>query len=447
MDNNNKHIDKLIKEKFDAFSPTPPTHIWAGIEKEISNKPYSYFSDNKRTITVSAIILLAFITSMILFKPFLTGTSDNESQQNTEIENIVSSSDNEDVMIESELISDNSYQENIISDQDINETDNLIVNEDKTIENAILNSDKANIEWPKVIDESNSNSGIVQSNSYAKLSIIKLKQSALAQPKINSNIYFSEQQGYKSITQDGLLTLEKNNINNSHWIIGYFITPEVSISDFDSVQILNSYTLSIEPTYFLNKNWFVRFGAGFSFVRDRGFAQITYLTNDYMGSYNDVYDITFDTVFGNITPIYHTKTVEVWDSVRHISVSEVTNKYLYLQIPALFGYYHNKPGSDISWYIMGGPAFNLRIGSWVDDPKPDAKDADIIDLQNNLPVRSNNYFQLWLGAGIEYEVNKKLSIAIEPGYRYYFRSIYSSLYNATSSSGVSLRVGLVYKIK
>ncbi len=447
MDNNNKHIDNLIREKFDAFSPTPPTHIWAGIEKEISNKPYSYFSGNKRAITVSAIILLAFITSIILFEPFLTGTSDNEFQQNTEIENIVSSSDNEEVMIETELISNNSNQKNSISDPDNSKTENLIVSGEQTTENTILNSDESNIEQPKVIDESNSNSGIVHSNSYPKLSIIKLKQSALAQPKINSNIYYSEQQGYPSSTQEVLLSLETNNINNSHWKIGYFITPEVSISDFDSVQILNSYTLSIEPTYFFSKNWFARFGAGFSFVRDRGFAQITYLTNDYMGSYDDVYDITFDTISGNITPIYHTKTIEVWDSVRHISVSEVTNKYLYLQIPALFGYYHNKPGSDISWYVMGGPAFNLRIGSWVDNPKPDAKDADIIDLQNNLPVRSNNYFQLWLGAGIEYEVNKKLSIAIEPGYRYYFKSIYKSPYNATSSSGVSLRVGLVYIIK
>ena len=447
MDNNNNHIDKLIKEKFDAFTPTPPSHIWAGIEKGINAKPATYFSRNKRSIAISTIVLLALITSIILFKPFFIGTSNNELQQSTTKKNIVLSSDNKEVTLKPELISNNSNQENSISDTDIIKTKNLKVSENQTTKNTILNSNESNFKQTKLIDESNSNSEIVQSNSYNKLSIIKLKQSALVQYEINNNIYYSKQQGYTSSTQEGLLTLGTESNSNSHWRISYFITPEISISDFDSVQILNSYTLSIEPTYFISKNWFVRFGAGFSFVRDRGFAQITYLTNDYMGSYDDVYDITFDTISGNITPVYHTKTVEVWDSVRHISVSEVTNKYIYIQIPALFGYYHNRPGSDISWYFMGGPAFNLRIGGWIDDPKPDAKDADIIDLQNNLPVRSNNYFQLWLGAGIEYKVNKKLSIAIEPNYRYYFKSIYSDPYNTTSSSGVSLRVGLVYKIK
>ena len=96
---------------------------------------------------------------------------------------------------------------------------------------------------------------------------------------------------------------------------------------------------------------------------------------------------------------------------------------------------------------MGGPTFNVKIASWIDNPKPEDKDAEIINLHNNLPVRSNSYLQLWIGAGLEYKLNKKMSFTVEPIYKYYFKSIYNDSYISTPSMGITLRVGLVYKIK
>ena len=451
MDNNNKHIDQIIREKFDTFTASPPNHIWAGIEKGISVKPSAYLLWNRRTITISAIVLLALITSIFLFKPISTGTSDNDYQLKPTEENITLNIDNDNVTSDSEKVIDDSDIKVNISDPIITETGKPLVSEKQLSGTTISSSDETTVEQSTIGKLNNSSSITVQNNQSRiktdRLDIIKMKKSAFVEPEIYSNNYKPENRDFAQSIQDEILVDPKINISNSRWRIGYYIAPELSISDFDSVQILNSYTLSVEPTYFFSDHWFVRFGAGISYVRDRGFAKISYLTNEYMGSYDDVYDITFDTISGNIIPVYHTKTVEVWDTVRHVSVSEVTNKYIYLQIPALFGYYHNKPGSDISWYLFGGPAFNIKIGSWIDDPKPEEKDADIIELQNELPIRSNNYFQLWLGAGLEYEVNKKISIAVEPGYRYYFKSIYNNPYNATSSSGFSLRFGLVYNIK
>ncbi len=451
MDNNNKHIDQIIREKFDAFTPSPPDHIWAGIEKGISAKPSVFLLWNRRTITISAIVLLAIITSIILFKPISTGTSDNDYQIKLTEESITLNIDNDDVTSGSEKVIDDSDIESITSDPIIIETGNPLVSEEQFSGTNNTSSVESNVKQPTSGKLNNSSTISEQTNQGStninRLDIIKMKKSAFVEPEIYSNNYKPKNRDFAQPLQDEILIDSKITQSNSRWRIGYYIAPELSISDFDSVQILNSYTLSVEPTYFFNDHWFVRFGLGLSYVRDRGFANMSYLTNEYMGSYDDVYDITFDTISGNIIPVYHTKTVEVWDTVRHVSVSEVTNKYIYLQIPALFGYYHNKPGSNISWYLFGGPAFNIKIGSWIDDPKPEDKDADIIDLQNKLPIRSNNYFQLWLGAGLEYEVNKKISIAFEPGYRYYFKSIYSNPYNATSSSGFSLRVGMVYNLK
>lgn len=443
MDNNNIHIDKLIKEKIEQFSPSPPEHIWTGIEKGIRVDNNNQFYRRRWFIAAALIVLFGLIATFLFFEPLSFDSYDKSSEQ----------------IVSPEI--DNSPTPSSIEDSPENKNDNTKVNEDivgseldnfPTNEEQISNDKDANSLaeiMPEVFVERKSILITEQhkQNEISSIDTIEMREGDVLFVGMNSDDYLPENRDTSIQSTGDLFIEQKSDLSLQRWKTSYYITPELSISHFDSVEILNSYSLNIEPTYFLNENWFFRFGGGLSFVRDRGFARIKYITNEYMGSYNDVYNITFDTVLGNITPVYHTKSVEVWDSVPHVSVSGVTNSYLYLQVPTLFGYQYKKPGSVISWYFMGGPAFNLKVGSWIDNPKPEEENSDIVDLQNNLPLRSDIYFQLWVGAGLEYEINKNISIAIEPGYRYYFKSIYNNPYNHTSSSGFTLRVGLVYLMK
>lgn len=443
MDNNIPHIDKIIKEKFEQFAPVPPEHIWTGIENEIRIGKTKQISRNRWFIAAAVLILFALVSAILLIKPSSFEASADKSKQITdEVKVVPSTSDDiNELPAGSETIV--SGIEKTAEKEDLVVTDKQLSNNKTTesqieIEPKIASIDKSQkkIELDQQVEPLNS------------MAIVGMRRSVLLYPGIFDFEYLPEDRNVLDPSPNPESIIEpKNELPYQRWKISYYITPELSIATYDSVEILNSYTLSVEPTYFLNENFFIRTGVGLSYVRDRGFARIKYITNEYMGSYKDVYDITFDTVLGNIMPVYHTKTVEVWDSIPHISVSGVTNKYLYLQVPALFGYQYKKPGSLISWYFMGGPAVNIKVGSWIDNPKPDEANSDIVDLKNNLPKRSDIYFQLWLGAGLEYEINKKVSIAIEPGYRYYFKSIYNNPYNHTSSSGFTLRVGLVYMMK
>jgi|TARA_Y100000031_G_C8237173_1_gene393849 hypothetical protein len=446
LDNNNIHIDKLIKDKIEQLSPSPPDHIWTGIEKGIHVQKTNQFFRRRWFIAASILILFALITSIFLFNPISFETSDDETLQITNKEESSSSKvGGLGGSSDSTVGKDNNIG---ISDAVDTEVEKHL-NADEQPSDANIPNSYVEIK-PKIIPKNKSIEVSEQDLQYEtnnSQEIIEMKKDDLLFPSIYSNEYKPEDHNISPPLPDEPVIEQKNNLSFPRWKTSYYITPELSISHFDSVEILNSYSINIEPTYFLNKNWFFRFGAGLSFVRDRGFARISYITNEYMGSYEDVYDITFDTILGNINPVFHTKSVEIWDSIPHISVSGVTNRYFYLQVPALFGYQYKKPGSVISWYFMGGPAFNLKVASWIDNPKPEDENSDIVDLQNNLPIRSDIYFQLWLGAGIEYEINKKISIAIEPGYRYNFKSIYNNPYNHTSSSGFTLRVGLVYLMK
>ncbi len=447
MDNDNTHIDQLIKEKIEQFSPTPPDHIWDGIEKGIRVEKTNQFFRKRWFIAATILMLFAIGTTIIFYKPIFTGTSNSKSEK------IITEEDSA-----SSTVAGIEDSANTPEEQDNN--DNISITRNAEIEEPLIidkQTSDTNIpksvvaKEPKIVIEEDV-SALVPEQELAhetnyNQDIIEMRKGDLLFTGIYSNEYKPEDHNVKPPLPEEPVIEQKNGLYFPRWKMSYYITPELSVSHFDSVEILNSYSLNIEPTYFLNKNWFFRFGGGLSFVRDRGFARIVYMTNEYMGSYDDVYEITFDTVLGNINPVYHTKTVEVWDSVPHVSVSGVTNSYLYLQVPTLFGYQYRKPGSVVSWYFMGGPAFNLKVGSWIDNPKPKEENSEILELQNNLPIRSDIYFQLWLGAGLEYEINKKISIAIEPGYRYYFKSIYNNPYNHTSSSGFTLRVGLVYLMK
>ncbi len=450
MDNNVKHIDEILRDKFEDFSPTPPKHIWAGIEMGLTTKPIIPFYKKKVVIATTALIFLAIITSFVIINPMSFNNYESNSLQNTIID------ENELLLTDSKVdFPENEEAKEVFSDDNIGElvaTNNLIIEqpeENNQVTNIVVDA----FDIPVTQHEKSSEIKalvLVQNNNETvsdhQVGVIKMKQSVFVCPELYNFSYIPEKSNFQQ-SFSGLTPSKPEKISTSHWKVGSYISPELSLSELDSVQILNSYTLSVEPTYFINDHWFFRFGVGFSYVRDRGFAKLDYITNDYIGSYDDVYDITFDTIAGQVTPTYHTKSVEIWDSIHHVTISNVTNKYVYLQLPALFGYYSKKSSSHIGWYVMGGPVFNIKTGSWIDNPIPPANDADVISLQNNLPTRANTYFQLWLGAGIEYEVNSKISIAVEPGYRYYFRSIYDSPYGATSSSGLTLRVGLIYLMK
>lgn len=455
---NNSNIDNILRDKFESFAPTPPSRVWNGIEKGIAAPTSNAIFTTQRVVAASLLILAVIISSIYVTKPEIFYTSDITDNP---YENDIKSNNNytttTTILEESNSVSEKDLSETNTTNTEIKSTKTNtkrttknqqtiqpIVNSTLIVKNNEVKDNSTSV----VSEESSIHAKIYSLNSNSNtFNTLELRQSSVLDNELaNNNIIKRKDNVVYPVPNINNNNSEKK-IHNSRWEIGYYISPELTVSNIDSVEILNSFSFNVEPQYYINNNWFIRSGLGLSYVRDRGFAKINYLLEEYMGSYDDVYNITFDTISGNVVPTYHTKTIEVWDSVRHISVSNVTNKYLYLQVPLLFGYNSRSEKSQLNWYVFGGPAINFQVGNWVEDPKPEEKDADIIELENNLPIRSKNYFQLWAGAGINYEINNNLSITAEPSYRYYLDNIYQNSGNKGATSGFTLRVGLIYKMK
>lgn len=444
-----KHIDKILRDKFDDYAPAPPAHVWEGIENGLINKPVMWYKNTRTAITATAIIIALLTGSYYFYNnsiansttvtiaPKLLLTSEDNNVAKKEVPTEVQSADTyNEAKLKTENLIDLSQQDNN------NEISTSIIAEE-------------NVDVPNISVIATENTIATENELSTEAYRNDIKLSVLSYNRNNFNIdntalsefYPHHDDNYAQMTQNLNLPETKPNVSFARWKTGVYLSPEFATAAIDSVEILNTFTLSVESSYNFNKHWFVRSGLGLSYARDRGFARMNYVTNEYMGSYDDVYDITFDTVSGDVVPVYHTKTVEVWDTVRHISVSSVTNKYLYLQVPVLVGYQWNHATKPIDFYVYAGPAFNVKVSEWIDNPIPTANDVDIISLQNNLPRRSEFYMQLWIAAGLEYELNKNISIAAEPGFRYYTNSIYKDTDILPTTSGFTLRVGLVYTIK
>lgn len=451
MENSPNNIDQLIKAKFDGFAPAPPDHIWSGIEKGISSHP-AFFVRYAKPIAAAVILLAAILLGILLF----TSQSSNGSVNKLQFTDSVPVSKTLDDPPANNQPATVSATEIIANSEEPENTD---VNVPK--------NEYAETHVASVKPKANSNTGISGNtqnfnNNKTTASVtghVSELSEASSRPVQNStNEIFTlptlsltlnndlpketiQHQAYSAQS----VTTETNSRHKSLWSVGLYITPEMFFENFDSLQILPSYTLSVEPTYYINKHFFLRFGLGFTYAHDRGFSKINYLSNDLLGTYEDVYDITFDSVEGVLVPTYYTKTTEVWDTARHVTIKEPTNTYFYVQTPLMFGYYNRT--HLFNWYFYAGPAFNYMVGKNLEKPVSDIDYVEILNIDNHLPQRSNYYVQLWLGAGIEVKASKHISLSLEPNYRLSFDNFYREQSYKKALSGFALRFGFVYYLK
>mgnify|MGYP006278246319 CR=1 FL=1 len=214
-------------------------------------------------------------------------------------------------------------------------------------------------------------------------------------------------------------SLKSNYISPSDISFGFFFTPEIILYPDDNSRQNRSYSFDLHAIY-RNSGYILQSGIGVAFSDDDGDYTVNF--EKYLGSYEDVYNITFDSAENGIQPIYHTQTVDVYDSIKYLSVSETRNRYTYLQVPLLFGY--GKEYRRLGWYVKGGPSFSLLIHEKIPGVDFPEQDIRILRVDDQAPQRIKTHWQFMASAGISYRLSGNLRIVFEPVFRYYLRSAY-----------------------
>jgi len=240
-------------------------------------------------------------------------------------------------------------------------------------------------------------------------------------------------------TYAGMKDGERRYNRRASWQLGVYFTPEVIFFPDDSIPNQRSYTFEVTGKW-LKNDFFVESGLGLSFSSDDGVYAIDY--EKFLGSYDDVYNVTFDTSeSGAIVPVYHTTIENVYDSISKFRVEKTKNKYTYLQIPVYIGF--QKEINRFGWFIKGGPILSILMNENI--PTPDPGTDRIIDIDQAMPGRVNTHWQLGFSAGVTYQLSRKVSLAIEPTFKYYLNSQYQRKYITTSHPySFGLRTGLLF---
>jgi hypothetical protein len=458
MNKKYSNIDDLFRDKFNDFELDPPDHIWENIKQHVhgTGKSGGSFSNGG----IIGITILLILTSLFTFY-LLQGTSGKEAGT----EKTVTDFENGHSIKSTPRSVQNIYVDPLPeADQTAKPTD-----KDFKSKNKIKTSSRFELSTPGRTQQGKSSLTVTDPVWGTENS--SLTEFMESNQNRNSEIPGSIQSIVDLIPGDDSELLALNNSDNgatvqndpeylnkeseplsetapdirsdygkeNNWSFGLFFTPELvyypSATEFNS----RSYSLDLNAIYSFS-GYLIQSGIGVGFSSDNGNYKIDY--NKYLGSYQDVYNITFDTTGGQAIPIYHTETVKVYDSIDHITISPTKRKFTYLNIPVLFGY--GNEGRKFGWFVKAGPSLSLLIHENIPDINLTDSQNKILRTGNDLPGRSKTNWQFVFIGGASYKLTNTLNFTIEPVFRYYIKPTYEQ-YNTELKTpwSIGIRTGFV----
>lgn len=419
MNRDSKHIDEIFRKKFESFEVQPPEHVWNNIQASLSgNTSGTLFSNPVSLATLAAIILIALFLGLNVFKQSdlpttqPSGFSPKDASSSTKTNPAQPAA-----------------EETSVSGS---------VQEPGIIKNDAVQSfpEGPSTTFGKHFDDENA----TEKQTLAQKTIRDIDPIGFAGPLYSFEMRSLPVSADRNAGLKPVISSHKNSTYDMkpELLLGLRVTPGVMFFPDDNIQKEANYRVDLS-TGLQFRDFFVETGLGINFSKDNGGYDYDY--KKYLGTYDDVYQVTFDSTENGIIPTYHTNPVDVYDSVKETYVP-TKNHYTYLEIPLYLGF--RKQVNRLSYFVKGGPAFALLIHKNIPDVNLAAND-EIIDIKKSQPLRVNTNWQIVLGAGIDYRIHRNLSLSVEPVFRYYVRSAYERRYiKSRHTYDIGLRAGVLY---
>jgi hypothetical protein len=428
----NKYLDTLYQSKFSDFEAEPPATVWNNIHTELHGKG----GGSINPVNLAVLAALVLISGLLGFS-IMKDAPNNDS--NIVLGDQAINLDESSNTIYAQLVEprpsseEKAMSENTVSTKPSTDIDPILSETDRTAnsnnQHSAQHVQQANISFAPSFSEE------------TRLAKMKARRSfsihASIQTVNTENILVRDSKYHSKFA--GVNDGERRYNRRATWQLGMFFTPAVSFYPDDSIPNQRSYTFDVSAKWIKNE-FFIESGLGLSFSSDDGKYAIDY--EKFLGSYDDVYNVTYDTTAnGAVVPIYHTNVVDVYDSISSYKIEKTSNRYTYLQIPVYVGFH--KEVNRFGWFVKGGPIFSILLNENV--PQPDAGNDKIVGYNQRMASRVSTNWQFAVSAGMTYQLSNKVSIAIEPTFRYYLNSQYERKYISTRHPySLGLRTGLLF---
>ncbi len=440
----NKEFDQIFRDKLHQHEVMPPEHIWAGVQAAGLDSSAAKSSHWKYWAAASVFAFMLAVGGYFYFDTDINQTETIETSQKAsqaEHQNIAVEQNTEEHIISESLEAINASQkQQISSTEQINlkaENKEVAELEEAFFEDA---QDEQKIETEIavvsekeqriILDEINTNTTQIAESTL-------IKQDELAKSNTNNK---ASKAGYDFFDDDAIDKMTAGHNDYKHWEFGIQFSPEwTTLPENDNN--IRSYGIDLSATYHFSK-WFAETGLGVSFSKDDVFANYQATESVYKGSYQDVYDVTFETIGDEVIPTYHTLKVDVFDINDTVVVAQDPNSYIYLNIPINIGW-STKLNEKFSFYAKGGLNNSFLI----------YKNMPIPELEGNIEIkeaishnRTDWNMQAQVNLGINYHITNQFLFGLEPNARYYITSLVKDN-KAGNPYGLGVKIGFKYIFK
>lgn len=192
-------------------------------------------------------------------------------------------------------------------------------------------------------------------------------------------------------------------------------------------------------------DFFIQSGLGLTFSHDKGNISTDYLQEIIKGTYTRVDSILyhFDSVSGSITREYITSDITITDSLLNNYRKSIFNTYTYFRVPILFGYEarYNK----IGYYFKTGPVISILASEKTENPLLNNPGIRVINTESDIHRRININYQFYFAIGMNYYLNDRFSLCIEPSCSRYLNPVYDfRLLKKDRIYSLELKTGISY---
>jgi hypothetical protein len=436
------HIDQIIRQKFESFEPEPPMKVWENIKSGINKTPPPPSSHGIILPLVVIISILIFISGLV--HNIYYSSSDPKAEasgMSVQSASVISTG--------STTISDPTLQQEFIQTPPEVPAENIAVVTPVQAQQTVIPVRVPFEQSPAGNKRKHSagNNPLLSANASPPASYTASKprqlNPGLVQALKAGELSYADAVRYDLSPRDvkklsGYREYSKKS--PADWSVGIYFNPEVTSCKDGNIANTKSYNVSILPRVSFNR-FFIQSGLNVRYTSDKGNYAVYY--NRFLGTYEDVYLVTFDSTENGVIPTYYTHTVEVYDTLHHYAVSEPKTGYTYLEIPLFLGYSYSF--GKFSILAKAGPSASFLVNRHLPDAGSPEEKARIINADYQVPVRSYVNWQMMMGAGFEYKLADKISFSLEPTFRFALKPEYDltgGLKGNTTSFGV--RAGLNY---
>ncbi len=473
--NEKQKIDILFEDSLKEYDVAPSKQVWEGIDQNFLDKLFGVQSSfKKRFFYLSIIIVSMALTSAIVFFVFNNSSQtkevspvstekvdNNEESKKSEItdENEININDDEIISLDKPVsVEDQNQTEENIENISLNKNEEEKISPEKSvsiedknqiqenIENVSSNTNKEEIiandrNILNNLEKYTLNHSNLNRNNYELNRLIPLKYKFIDYIGSDNRI-FSEYRNEYSIVS---LPIKKKRDYRKPLDLTFGVNLTPSIIYYKSSPKQNAMAFDFVGEYEINK-FSIQMGIGACYSADNGEYSINYESFDSIGYYLSVVSFTFDPVNPD-SIIFNTKSVDIFDTVKHYEISRLKNNYNYLQFPIIV-YYKLFNYRGITCSAKAGTMFSLLIGKNEPEVNYSNKDAFSIIINKRTQTRLKTNWRIVAGVRFKYQLTSKMGLVFEPTYMQFINSIYEKEINSVSKKPhiIGLRAGILFKL-